>query len=419
MQINTKQFRITRKDKRSQTVGKNFLYPVVEVKPYNPWQSIYLRDFKKSLKKNASQAPKMTIKNLNAASETRLHTLKVSQNQQNLPNISKAMTHSVKLPVRTTTFKIQSEVEDEDEDKEFEIKPNISQVFPNAKSYQDKKLNCILKDNTEYFAHVMRKCICGICTCGHCKCTHPRELNLGLKPKNELSLYKQDYINHGPREKRRMRKQKTEQLAFKEPFSGDTLYRVDYVGMDPKKVVDPQNFQRIERPGYEDSFGKLRAPFPASSLYDETYLNWQNTVPVVRFNDQQEYNNIKIPFTGKPSNQDYGNFKPEDITDQVDKTMFGKSQFKNPLGPNGEFKGESTTHNTFKKIEAYDRPRNFKENYNKENNINADGHFKSTYKDYNGDKPTPCPAREIISTARQHMITQSMVKYSDLLKKLA
>ena len=265
----------------------------------------------------------------------------------------------------------------------------------------------------------MGKCICGLCTCGHCKCTHPRELNLGLKSNNEGSLYKQDYIKHNPENKRQLRKQKTEQLAYKEPFTDNTLYRTDYRGLDPRKVVEPQNFERIEKPGYDDCLGKLKAPFPESSIYNETYLNWQNSVPVVRFNDKEEYNKLKLPFNGKPSNQDYGNFKPEDITDQVDNTMFGKQQFKNPLGPNGDFKGESTTKNAFKKIEAYDRPRNYKENQNKENNINADGHFSTTYKDYAGAKPPVCPAREIISGARQQMITQSMRKYSDLIRKLA
>lgn len=416
MQLNTKSFKLTRTEKRSQTVGRNFLCPVVEVKPFNPWQSIYYRDYKKSQKKNNCQIRNTVTKINHSASEPKIESLKVTQSQQNLPLISKpaaiSATQHTKSVARVHSY-------NDDEGKEFELRPNISLNFPNSKSQIDKKLNCILNDNTEYFAHVMGKCICGMCTCGHCKCNHPKELNLGLRTKNEQSLYKQDYVPHCPQGKRKLRKQRTEQLASKEPFTADTLYRVDYIGMNPHKVVNPQSFSRIERPGYDDTLGKLKAPFPANSMYGEAYLNWQNTVPVVRFNDKEEYNKVKLPFNGKPSNQDYGNFKPEDVTDQVDNTMFGKQQFKNPLGPHGEFKGESTTHNAYQKIGAYDRPRNFKENHNKENNINSDGHFGTTYKDYNGEKPIICPAREIMSHARKEILTQSMRKYSDLLKKLA
>lgn len=415
MQINTKPFRITRSEKRSQTVGKHFLCPVVEVKPFNPWQSIYIRDFKKSLKKNVSLGPKM-MKEGTKAMEQRPQQTMVTQSQKCLPVIVKPCSMTQEQAPRVN-FRVESQVKDEG--REFEIKPNMSEVFPNMKSHQDRKLNCIISDNTEYFAHVMGKCICGICVCGQCKCKHPRELNLGLKNNDEKSMYRQDYINHGSRARRELRKQKTEQLAYKEPFGGDTLYRVDYISMNPNKVVELQKFSKIERPGFDDTLGKLKAPFPGNSSYGETYLNWQNSVPVVRFGDKEEYVKSKLPFTGKGLNQEYGNFRPEDITNQVDNTMFGKSQFKNPLGPDGAFKGESTTHNAFKKIDAYDKPRNYKENHNKENNINSDGHFSTTYKDYAGEKPQKCPAKEIISDARKQMIDHSVQVYSGLIKKIA
>jgi len=424
MQSNPKPVKLARADKRSRTVGRNFLCPVVEVKPFNPWQSIYYQDYRKSLKKNASQAPQQTLKAQHATAQQQTQQLRVSQSQANLPVIGKPNAGSYDasvVPQRATQEHASALAKQpsNDEGKEFELRPNVSTNFPNNKCARDRKLNCILADNTEYFAHVMGKCICGLCTCGHCKCNHPKELNLGLKVKNEQSLYKHDYVPHRPQDKRRLTKQKTEQLLNKEPFTADTLYRVDYISMNPHAVVDPQNFARIERPGYDDSLGKLKAPFPANTMYAEAYLNWQNTVPVVRFNDKEEYNKVKVPFTGKPANQEYGNFRPQDITNQVDNTMFGKQQFKNPLGPSGEFKGESTTHNTYKKIGAYDRPRNFKENQNRENNINADGHFDTTYKDYNGDKPNVCPAREILSNARTQILHQSMRKYSELAKKVA
>ena len=205
----------------------------------------------------------------------------------------------------------------------------------------------------------------------------------------------------------------------KEKFSGDSLYRADYISMDPRAVVDPQTLGRVERPGYDDSLGKLKAPFPAGTMYGEAYLNWQNTVPVVRFNDPETYNSMKLPFTGKPANRDYGDFGKGDLASQVDNRMFGKQQFKNPLGPSDEFRGESTTHNAYRKIDGADKVRNFKEPHNKENNINADGHFGTTYKDYNGQKPTICPAREILANARKETLQLSMQRYAENSQRLA
>ena len=430
MQASTKQFRISRTDKRSQTTGKNFLYPVIDVKPFNPWLSSYIKDYKTSIRKNTSLGPKMMKTAKGKTPNPKPQSLTASQSHQNLPSLIKSSNEPREEPnklkfepqdnyQKSAKVNFKPNTKQEDDDREFELKPNMSEVFPNNRSAKDRKLNCILSDNTEYFAHIMGKCICGLCTCGQCRCNHPREINLGLKNVNDQSLYQRDYVKHNIPGKKQLRKQKTEQMVFKEPFSNNTLYRTDYISMDPNKVIEPQRLHQLERPGYDDCLGKLRAPFPKNSLYDETYLNWQNSVPVVRFNDKEEYNKVKVPFTGKPSNKDYGNFKPEDITDQVDNTMFGKQQFKNPLGPHGQFRGESTTHNAYKKIGAIDRPRNYKENQNKENNINSEGHFTSTYKDYAGTKPPKCPAKEIITNARQQMIEQSMKKYSDLVKKLA
>ena len=414
MQTKTKQFRISGYGKRANSVGKNFLHPVIDVKPYNPWQSTYIQNYNKPLKRNASQVPIKSKKPVNNSSQPIFQPVQAVQSQKDFKVVSNPLT-IIQEQKNNSNVKEQPQ---EEEGKEFEIKPNISEVFPNKKSYRDRKLNCIIADNAEYFAHVMGKCICGLCTCGKCKCKHPRELHLGLKHINEQSLYKQDYIKHAAPAKRQLKRQGTEQFISKEPFADNTLYRTDYVKLDPEKVIEPQRLDRIDKPSYEDAFGKLKAPFPKSSLYKETYLNWHNSVPVVRFNDKEEYNKIKFPFMGKASNKEYGNFNPEDITDQVNKSMFGKQEFKNPLGPNSNFRGESTTHNTYKKIEGYDQPRKYKETHNKENTINAEGHFNSTYKDYAGTNPPSCPAKEIITQARQQVIDQSMRKYSDLLKKL-
>lgn len=399
--------KITNIGSRARTIEKSLLFPQVTVNPYNPWQTVYKQDYNKQMKRSRSVANKREIGKKEARRTS--FKIKTKTKQDTSHKMSYSLSQSQINPCTKRKVKINP--------NEFEIPSSQLNRTMKDRNYHDKKLDSIVSENKAYFAHLVGKCLCGTCTCGHCKCDHPKTLNMNIKQHNKDSTYTADYVPYKNCRKRTLKRQHTEQLRNPEQFTGNSTYKADYIPLDPTNINKSQKVEFVKNEGIDDSLGKLRAPFPASSVYTENFLNWKDSVKVLRFAKDMSNNRVKLPFHGKASNQAYGNFGPDDLLQQVNKENFGKPQFKNPLGPCMKIKKQSSSRNAFQPMHGVQKPKKFSDNKERDLKVNFNGHFKTSNGEFNGQKAPICPAKEIIVNANKQLLSQSLRKYSGMLKQ--
>jgi hypothetical protein len=399
--------KITEIGTRARTMEKSLIFPTVQVNPYNPWQSVYRQDYNKQMKRSRSMANKKESK----VREAKKSNFKI-KTKTKLDN-----TQSMRYSLSKPEFNQSAIQKEKIDSREFEIPSNKLNRSLKDRNYHDKKLDSIVNENTAYFAHLVGKCLCGTCSCGHCKCDHPKALNLNIQQHNKDSTYTHDYVTYKNCNKRKLKRQHTEQLRNPEQFHGNSTYKADYVPLDPNTINKSQKVEFVRNEGIDDCMDKLRAPFPLSSVYTKNFLNWKDSVKVLRFGKDISQSHIKLPFHGKSSNQVYGNFGPGDLLEQVNKENFGKPQFKNPLGPSIMIKKQSASRNAFKPLNGVQKPKKYSDNKERELKVNANGHFKTSSEALNGQRPSPCPSKQIVMAANKQLLSQSLRKYSQLLNQ--
>lgn len=76
----------------------------------------------------------------------------------------------------------------------------------------------------------------------------------------------------------------------------------------------------------------IKIPFSKHTSYQQDYLNWEaKGKPVTIANPYIMQTDNRYPFYSRVSNDCYGNYK-FDEAERVSASMFGKQQFKNPIG---------------------------------------------------------------------------------------
>ncbi len=399
--------KITEVGTRARTMEKSLIFPVLKVNPYNPWQSVYKTDYHKQMKRSRSMVHRKEIKQ----NEAKRTSFKIKSKVK--ADNAQPMRHSISKP----EFKQSANQKEKIDPNEFVIPPNKLNRTLKDRNYHDKKLDSIVHENTAYFAHLVGKCLCGTCSCGHCKCDHPKTLKMNIKQHNKDSTYTNDYVTYKKCSKRKLKRQHTEQLRNPEQFKGNSTYKADYVPLDALNINKSQKVEFVRHEGIDDCFGKLRAPFPLSSVYTENFLNWKDSVKVLRFGKDAATGRVKLPFNGKASNQVYGNFGPDDLLEQVNKENFGKPQFKNPLGPAIKIKNQSSSRKAFTQMNGVHKPKKYSDNKERELKVNSNGHFKTSSGALNGQRPPQCPSKDIVMAANKQLLSQSLRKYSQLLKE--
>ena len=156
----------------------------------------------------------------------------------------------------------------------------------------------------------------------------------------------------------------------------------------------------------------MGAPFHGRTNYKDDYINWNQPHPVgiIRPSNLARPN-FNLPFHGKPTNREYGNFPLNETQRPINGgEQFGKSQYDNPLGPSIGFNGTTNYKDDYVPFDLDDddlevncRPKN-KDHI--ANSKKYDGRFRSTYKDYDGNpikKRGPCPAKKLLKGVKEEV----------------
>jgi len=281
-------------------------------------------------------------------------------------------------------------------------KTNLSefyQTIPNLNS-----------SNTKEFAQTMQKIIKGLCTCGTCRLCHLQRQNLGLGP-DKISTYKEDYPEHplqGTSLLHLMPRKFNKKIGAKTKIPMVSTQKLDFVppGYTKTESCKPDDISN------SNGIQMMGSPFPGRTNYKDDYIDWKQTNPVGIIRPSNlDRTKFKLPFHGKPSNREYGNFPLEETMKPLNGAKkFGKSQFDNPLGPSMGFNGTTNYKDDYIPFELDEddqgvncRPKN-KDNI--ANSKKFDGRFKSTYQDYDGNpmkKRGPCPAKKLLGGVKQEV----------------
>ena len=257
--------------------------------------------------------------------------------------------------------------------------------------------------NTKEFACDMQKIIKGMCTCGKCELCHKQKLNYGLGP-YDSSTYKDDFPKH-PLESPTdlLPKHRVSQTCFSgTQMPMTTLHKKDYKnpGMVTTLSAKPSEISN------SNGIQLMGAPFPKKTSYKQNFIDWEQSEPVGIIRPSVlDRNKFKLPFHGKPSNQEYGNFPLSETRPPMNGALkFGKSQYDNPLGPNSAFNG-TTNYNEDYKMFKLDEDSNFgvnsrpKRQDHTANACDFPSRFKTTYQDYSGNPVKSkglCPAKGLL-----------------------
>ncbi len=182
-----------------------------------------------------------------------------------------------------------------------------------------------------------------ICTCGRCKCDNSKNLNWRITNKQLISSYTFDYPHKKNRYVKHQRKKS--QKLIRLPFNHNSSQRVHY--QPPRKINDTLTNFAFDSMKWSSNF---RAPFPKMSVYKETYLNWENSLPSSMIKPQN-LKKIQFPFVEHVSSKVYGNFGIEKGRLESGQ-KFGIPQYKNPLGPMIKTEKISTTKTDFRPIKG-------------------------------------------------------------------
>lgn len=260
-----------------------------------------------------------------------------------------------------------------------------------------RNLESIIGQNTPYFAHLQRACVCGLCTCGRCKCNAPKNLRIQM---NDSCLCS-DYQASFPGVSGVVRPQNFKQ---KEPLfqhrGGDmlTIYKHDYNGPNGAafRALQEQTFV----PSHETGKSDAGAPFGKNTTYGDNHIDFKVALPHLMFRPSQvPTTDPRLPFFGQVTNKVYGNFKPEDLIPTEDGRNFGQSQYKNPIAAGVQLPEWTNHREAYQPYGKVDPVRL----YNPVGELELDNlpafknQFKSSASNHNGEQNPVCPARVILN----------------------
>ena len=254
----------------------------------------------------------------------------------------------------------------------------------------------------------MQKIIKGLCTCGKCRLCYLQKHNLGLGP-DKMSTYKEDYPEHplqaGSMLKLMPRRNKKKILA-KTRIPMVSTQKMDFT---PPGYTETLNCKPDDISN-SNGIQMMGTPFPGGTNYKTDYIDWKQSEPVGIIRPSNlDRSKFKLPFHGKRSNNDYGNFPLEETQKPLNGARkFGKSQYDNPLGPSMGFNGTTNYKDDYIPFQLDEdsqgvncRP---KDQDNIANSKKFDGRFTSTYKDYDGNplkRKGPCPAKKLLGGVKE------------------
>lgn len=276
------------------------------------------------------------------------------------------------------------------------LKPNFR-----IRNHVQNKLETIVENNVPYFAHINRACICGICICGKCKCHAPTRLKIDLKHAPDCSDYKANFIGrHGC---------PAHNLKQHDPFyqhnnqSMLTIYKHDYEKPDSKNfgVCSGPIFEPRHHPDKE--LNSIKAPFSKTSVYQENYLNFQNSGPKISFRPSKISTiDGRLPFYSQVTNKEYGNFDPSLISPLEDGKKYSQSQYKNPIAADVRLNEISSMKDFFQPYPDHEKVKQFRPKVELENDKlpSFKNQFKTSSSQYDGLQNRICPARIILNKLR-------------------
>merc|ERR1712032_241510 len=186
-----------------------------------------------------------------------------------------------------------------------------------------------------------------------------------------------------------------------------TINRTDFLKPGKYKGTEPDISNRAKHGGPNDGVEHLKAPFPGGSSYRGQYVSWgaggDNKGGIQPIISRTVASNM--PFHGKATYKDYGNYG----NDEIDlhslglHRKFGKSTYKNPLGPETPFLGETTVASFFKPFKVGKTTAGPKLQKVDGAYPTFQNQYKTIYKDYSGNQLKKCPARAI---EREHIKTK-------------
>lgn len=263
-------------------------------------------------------------------------------------------------------------------------------------------METIISKNGPYFAHINRKCICGICVCGKCLCKAPKTLEIPFSVLKQCSEYQSNFQSNSLR---------SQSIDFKprEPLfqhgllNQKTIYNCDFNNPNIENFKICQNAIFSPRHLVDPELDQAKAPFTKNSLYQENYLNFGTVMAGFMFKPSKVSTiDHRLPFYSQAVNKEYGNFKKEDICPLINGKAFGKSQFKNPISTEVVFKEISNMKECFVPYPNYERvhlrmPKQELESDKLPPFVNK---FKSSTNEFSGVQNKICPARIVLNKIR-------------------
>lgn len=261
-----------------------------------------------------------------------------------------------------------------------------------------RNLEGIISQNTSYFAHIQRACVCGICICGRCRCNAPKNLRISLNEGCLCSDYRTNFpgVTGVP----------PQNFKQKEPLfqhkGGDmrTIYKNDYVGHDSGTFKALQTEVFVPCNTTDPSLDSAKSPFAKNSVYGENYIDFKVALPHLMFRPSQvPTTDSRLPFIGHATNKEYGKFSPNEVATLEDGRRFAQSQFKNPITPDVQLPETTNSREAFQPYRNYDPVKL----YRPEGEITVDklpafkNQFKTSGSTHDGEQNLICPARVILN----------------------
>lgn len=200
---------------------------------------------------------------------------------------------------------------------------------PKGSDFIVKNLQTLLGQKNEYFPHIGGQCLCGDCICGTCRCVHFKYKPLKIPNDNLKSLYQQDFVKF---DIDRPKALKTPGELHLFPFKKN--YTTQYGTHFKKPNCLKDNFNLVNKAKLDNinPFKGLKAPCNKQTRYKLDFPDW-GACPTESIKPFNPNSSIKIPFFGKGTNGDYGNFYKKN---RVPKKVMpvNNEKNRNPLGPN-------------------------------------------------------------------------------------
>lgn len=378
---------------RGKTVD-NVTDELVKSYDYKPWSSIYGKDYNKSLNPN-KQDNNSQVSLPNQKPE--LNTNQMS-NQKNRTASRPQSNNKIDMnsaEVRAA-FKAQPDPVYLAGDEEFQKQNRVADHFPNRENPYEVELDNLLNHNKKYFAEICGHCMEDICNCGkfHGKQKSKLDLKLGSV---KQSVYKKDYAEHELEKKREKLPFPCNSINYRVPMEMSTINRSDYIKPGIYRGNEPDISNRAKHGGPEDGVEHLKAPFPGGSSYRGQFVSWGTKGGDSGIRPIASKTVANMPFHGKATYKDYGNYTKDevDLNSLGLHKKFGKSTYKNPLGPETPFLGETTVGNFFKPFKVGKTTGGPQLQKVNDQYPTYQAQYKTIYKDYSGNQRQRCPARTI------------------------